>query len=82
VFFERMKLRQMRLPENVARMGEMRNAYKISVGKCKEWRSHLRVCFSVEGIEIGIKWAKQGGRVGTGPTWFRVGTSSGHLSTR
>jgi hypothetical protein len=40
-----MKLRRMRLPENVARVGEMRNAYKVLVGKFKEWRSLLRVCF-------------------------------------
>jgi hypothetical protein len=53
-----MKLRRMRLPENVARMGEMRNAYKVLVGKCKEWRSLFRVPFSVKGIEIDIKWAK------------------------
>jgi hypothetical protein len=35
------KSRGMRRAGHVARMGEMRNAYKISVGKLK-WKDHLQ----------------------------------------
>jgi hypothetical protein len=55
--------RRMRWEGHVACMGEMRNAYKILVGKCKGKRSHgrrNRICednFNVGIIGIGLKSA-------------------------
>jgi hypothetical protein len=59
-------------------MEEMRNAYKILVGK-PEGKSHFED-LGVEGkiISERILW-KQDGKVWTGCNWFRTGTSDGFL---
>ena len=47
----------MGLPENVTRVGEMSNAHKDLAGK-RRVEITFSSMFSVEGIEIDIRWAK------------------------
>jgi hypothetical protein len=73
-----MKSRRMRWVGYVARMGEMRNAYSILVGKPDgkiplgksrgRWENNIRM--NLRG---------KGGRVWTGCIWLRIGTSGGLL---
>jgi len=62
----------------VARMGEMRNAYKISVGKPDETGHSGEL--GVDGKVI-LKWflQKQGEKVWTEFIWLRIRTSGGLL---
>jgi hypothetical protein len=72
-----MKSRRMRWAEHVARMGDMRNAYKVLVGKHEWKRPHRRTGGRWEG---NIKSRSQENRVGCcGFIWLRIGTSAGPL---
>jgi hypothetical protein len=72
------KWRRMRWAGHVARMGEKRNAYRISVGE-SEGRDHS------EDQDVGgwiiLKWIleRQDGMVWTGLIWLRMGTCGGLL---
>jgi hypothetical protein len=74
--------RRMRWEEHVARMGEMRNAYKILVRKPEAKRA-LGEDLDLDGSII-LKWilGKYGWRVWTGFIWLRIGTGGRLLSTR
>jgi hypothetical protein len=67
-----MKLRRMRWAGHVARMGEERKVYKVSVGKPEGKRPFGRPkCRREDGIRIG-DWL--GGGVWIGFDWLRIGT--------
>jgi hypothetical protein len=70
------KSRRVSWAQYVARMGEMRNAYSILVGK-PEGRHHSEY-IDVEGRKI-LEWMLwQGGwRVWTGCIWLRIGACGG-----
>jgi hypothetical protein len=72
------KSRRVSWTEDVARMGEIRNAYSILVGK-PEVRNHSEY-LDVSGRKI-LEWMlwQQGGRLWTGCIWLRTGTSGGLL---
>jgi len=67
------KSRRMRWAGHVERMGKGRGAYRVLVGKPEGkrplWRPRRR-------WEDNIKWE---GVVGTGWSWLRIGSGSGHL---
>jgi hypothetical protein len=73
-----MKSRSMGGAEHVARMGEMRNAYKRLVGRPERKRTlgrhRSRWEYSIRMYLRGIGW-----RVWTGSIWHRIGTSGGQL---
>jgi len=64
----------MRWTGNVARMGQVRNAYKTFVGKPDGKRPLSRPRRMIFG--------EQGGAVWTGNIWLRIVTSGGFLRTR
>jgi hypothetical protein len=66
--------RRMRCAGHVARMGQMRNAYKISVGK-RVRKRHLED-IGVDGTII-LQWIL--GNVWTRSMWLRIGSSGGTL---
>jgi hypothetical protein len=72
---------RMKWIDHVANMGDMRNAYKILVGK-PERKNHSGD-LGEEG-KIILEWIlwKQGGSLCTVLIWLRIGTSSGLLWTR
>jgi hypothetical protein len=63
------KSRRMRWAGNVARMIEMRNAYKILVGKPEGKRPLRRI-----GVDGKIILRKRGGKLWTLFIWLRIGT--------
>jgi len=72
------KSRRMRWGEHVARMGERRGVYRVSVGK-PEGKNHLRDP-GVDG-RIILRWIFKKWDVGvwTASNWLRIGTGGGHL---
>jgi hypothetical protein len=69
---------RMRWAALVARIGEMRNAYNISIGKPEGKRPLGRFCV---GRRIVLEWILGiwGGKLWTGFIWLRIGTSGGLL---
>jgi hypothetical protein len=65
---------------DVARMGEMRNAYSIFPGKSEGIRPLGRSRYRWED-NIRIDLTKMGGKICTGCIWLRVCTHGGPLST-
>ena len=55
----------MRLQENVARMGEIRVAYKVFVGRGKDKRLPVRFGFQWAVAELDMKMIRTGFRVGS-----------------
>jgi hypothetical protein len=72
------KSRTMRWEGDVARMEEVRNAYKILVGKHEGKRSPERARRRWKG-NIRTDLGKCGGKVWTGLIWLRIWTSGGLL---
>jgi hypothetical protein len=73
------KSRMMRWSGHVARMAEIRNAYKIVIGKREGKRDHAED-LGVDGrIILECLLGKYGGNVLTGFIWLRIGTSGGLL---
>jgi hypothetical protein len=68
------KSRRMRWAGHVARMGEGRNVYRVSVGK-PEGRRPLerRRCRWEGGIKVDLREIGCGGGVWSGFTWLRIG---------
>jgi hypothetical protein len=67
----------MKWAEQAARMGEMRNEYKISVGKLKGRELERPRRRLEDNIRLDLR--KQGGKVWSAFIWFRTGTSGGSL---
>jgi hypothetical protein len=72
------KSRRMRLAGPVARMGEMKNAYRVLVGK-PEGKSHSENLGTDGNIILEWILGKSGGKLWTRYTWLRVGTRGGPL---
>jgi hypothetical protein len=72
------KSRRMRLALHIAQMGELRNAYCVSVGR-PEGKRPLRRRRS--DCRIILEWilGKYDGRLWAGFIWLRIGTSGGSL---
>jgi hypothetical protein len=63
---------------NVARIGEMRNAYKILVGKPEGKRTCRRSRITWEdNIRMGLR--EKGSKVWIGCRWLRISSSGGLL---
>jgi hypothetical protein len=58
----------------VARVGEMTNAYNISVRKSEDSED-----IGVDGSILELVLGKLGGKLWTGFIWLRIGTSGGLL---
>jgi len=73
-----MKRRKMRWEGHVARLGERRGVYKVSVGRPKG-RGH----WGDPGVDgrIILRWIfrKWDVEIWTESSWFRIGTGGGHL---
>jgi len=72
------KSRRIKWASRVARIGEMRNVYKILVGKTEGKRPLGRRSSRWEGILEGVL-KKQDGRLWTGFSWPRIWTCGGLL---
>jgi hypothetical protein len=72
------KSRRMRWAGHVASMGEMRNVYKILVGK-PEGKSHSEELSVDRKITLECILGKQGEKVWTGFIWHRIGINGGLL---
>jgi hypothetical protein len=74
------KSRWMRSPGHVARMGKMRNSYKILVRKSEGKKQLVRFRHR---WEIRLKWisGKQSGNLWTEFIWLRTGTNGAFLCT-
>jgi hypothetical protein len=70
------KSRRIRWAGNVARKGEMRNVFKICIGKPDGKRPLLRPRRRYED-NIRMDLVKRDGRMWTGFVWFRTGTMTG-----
>jgi hypothetical protein len=76
------KSRRMRWAGHVARMGEDRGVHRVLMGKPegkrplgrpgRRWEDNIKMDLR----EVG------GGVMGTGWSWFRIGTGGGHLGVR
>jgi hypothetical protein len=73
-----MKSRRMRWAKHIARMGDIRNAYKILVGKPQGKRPGGRSTRRWE-IMLGLMLRKEGGKVWIGFNWLRIGTCGAFL---
>jgi len=73
-----MKSRRVRWAGHVVRMGEMRNAYNILVGK-SEGKKHSEDLRLDGNIILESILGKQGGKLWTGFIWFRIWTSGRFL---
>ena len=72
------KSRRLRWTGHVARMGNMRSAYRVLVGK-SEGRNHLQDP-GIDGRTIlKLIFEKWDGGAWTGSIWFRLGTGGGRL---
>jgi ribosomal protein S30 len=69
---------RLRSEGSVTRMGKVRNAFSIVVGKAERKRQLGRPRRRWDG-NIKIDLRKKCGRVWTGFIWLRIGTSSGML---
>jgi hypothetical protein len=75
------KSRRMRWAGHAVHMGQMKNAYKIMVGKSKGKRPLKRPrCRWEDNIKMNIK--EIGLRAWIGFMWLRIGTGSGFLRTQ
>jgi hypothetical protein len=63
-------------------MGKMRNAHKITVGKCERKKNNSEDLGIDGNIILGWILGKQGGKLWTGLIWVRIGTSAEILWTR
>jgi hypothetical protein len=72
------KLRRMRWAGHVTSIGEMRNVYKILIGK-PEGKRPLRRPGRRWEDNIRTDLSELGGKVWTGCIWLRIGTSGGPL---
>jgi hypothetical protein len=75
------KSRRMRWAGHVARMGEDRGVYRVLAGK-PEGKRPLRRPRRRWEDNIKMDFRKLEGVVGTGWSWLRIGTGSGHLCVR
>ena len=75
------KSRLMRWAGHVARMGEVRGAHRVLVGKPEGKRPLGRTRRRWED-NIKMDLQEVGGVVGTGWSWLRIGTVCGHLWVR
>jgi hypothetical protein len=77
------KSRRMRWAGHMARMGEDRGVYRVLVGKAEEKRLLGRPRRRMEdNIKMDLQEVGEGGVVGTGWSWLRIGTDDGHLWVR
>jgi hypothetical protein len=75
------KSRRMRWEGNVARMGEDIGVHRVLVGKPEGKRPLGRPRRRWEDNKMDLQEV-EGGVVGTGWIWFRIGTGGGHLWVR